>query len=260
VRASQDEFNRGNIVCLIQKRCRPSKRSERTQRSHCVMASRRRPLVIAVYNSKGGVGKSTLTVHLAVAAQQAGESVAIIDTDPQESSMTWGRARLEAGRATPAVVAVSSAQLDAVLEAAAEDNISLVVIDTPPHAGPGSVAACDRADLIVLPVRPSMFDLAAVGKAVRVVQASKKPAVFVFNGCPARSPAEVNEAAEALAVFGYPVAPVRVVDRRAFARALASGRAVTEFEINGRAAGEIRELWHHIEEALKHGKQDRRAG
>lgn len=224
------------------------------------MTSRRRPLVIAVYNSKGGVGKSTLTVHLAVAAEQAGETVAIVDTDPQESSMTWGRARSEAGRLTPAAVAVSSAQLDAVLEAAFEDHISLVVIDTPPHAAPGSVAACDRADLVVLPIRPSMFDLAAVGKAVRVVQASKKPAIFVLNGCPARSPSEVKEAAEALAVFGFPVAPVHIVDRRAFARALASGRAVTEFEINGRAAGEIRELWHYIEEVLEHGKQDRRVG
>jgi hypothetical protein len=74
------------------------------------MASRRRPRVLAIYNSKGGVGETTLAVHLAVAAEQAGERLAIADTDEQRSAATWGRAHVGAFVATPTVVAARPAQ------------------------------------------------------------------------------------------------------------------------------------------------------
>ncbi len=223
------------------------------------MASIRRPRVLAIYNSKGGVGKTTLAVHLAVAAEQAGERVAIADTDEQGSAATWGRARTGSGTATPMVVSVRPAQLNALLDAAATDDISLLIVDTAPHAAPGSATAIEHADLVIVPTRPSAFDLAAVGKAVAVVRAAGKPAMFVLNGCPPRATAEIQEAREALEGYEFPVAAMELVDRRAFARAVATGRAVTEFEARGRAAGEIQALWAHIKEILN-GKQARRAG
>lgn len=211
------------------------------------MTSIRRPLVLAVYNSKGGVGKTTLAVHLAVAAMQAGETVAIADTDEQGSAATWGRARSSGGgTAPPPVVAVRPAQLDSVIEAAATDAISLLIVDTAPHAAPGSATTIERADLVIVPTRPSAFDLAAIGKAVAVVRAARKPAMFVLNGCPSRAVAEIQEAREALEGSGFPVASAILVDRRAYARAVATGRAVTEFEARGRAAGEIQALWSEI--------------
>lgn len=223
------------------------------------MASLRRPRVLAVYNSKGGVGKTTLAVHLAVAAAQAGEAVAIADTDEQGSAATWGRARAASGATTPAVVAARPAQLDALLQAAATDGISLLLVDTAPHAAPGSATTIERADLVIIPTRPSAFDLAAIGKAVAVVRAAKKPAMFVLNGCPSRAAAEIQEAREALESFAFPVASTFLVDRRAYARAVATGRAVTEFEARGRAAAEIQSLWTEIKGA-SYGKQTRRAG
>jgi chromosome partitioning protein len=101
----------------------------------------------------------------------------------------------------------------------------------------------------VIPCRPTALDLAAVGSAVEIVAAAKKPGVFVLSACPPRAP-EIEEARNVLGEYSLPVAPISVTDRRAFARAVASGRAVTEFDGNGKAAEEIRLLWHWLKEQL----------
>ena len=85
---------------------------------------------------------------------------------------------------------------------------------------------------------------------VAIVQAANKPAVFVLSACPTRSP-ETAEAGDVLASYGFPVAPVIIHERRAFSRAVASGRAVTEFEPAGKAAAEIDALWKWIKGELK---------
>ena len=101
------------------------------------------------------------------------------------------------------------------------------------------------ADLVVIPVRPSAFDIAAAGNAVQITRAAGAKAVFVLSACPFRSP-EIAETRELLASYGLPIAPMEITERRAFARAVASGRAVTEFESNGKAAEEIRALWEWL--------------
>jgi hypothetical protein len=75
--------------------------------------------------------------------------------------------------------------------------------------------------------------------------------VFVLSACPFRAP-EIAETRTVLEGFGLPIAPVAITDRRAFARAVATGRAVTEFESEGKAAEEIRELWHWLKRELTH--------
>ena len=105
------------------------------------------------------------------------------------------------------------------------------------------------ADLVVIPVRPSAFDIAVAGNAVQIAQAVGVKTVFVLSACPFRSP-EIAETRELLAGYGLPIAPVEITERRAFARAVASGRAVTEFENNGKAAEEIRALWLWLKEQM----------
>ena len=83
-----------------------------------------------------------------------------------------------------------------------------------------------------------------------IINAAKKPAVFVLSACPTRS-AETAEAADVLASFGLTVCPVIIHERRAFSRAVATGRAVAEFEPSGKAAAEIAELWKWIKGELK---------
>ncbi|KXK48044.1 MAG: hypothetical protein UZ10_BCD003000008, partial [Bacteroidetes bacterium OLB10] len=75
-------------------------------------------------------------------------------------------------------------------------------------------------------------------------------AVFVLSACPFRSP-EIAETRTVLAEYGLPVAPTEIIDRRAFARAVATGRSVTEFESDGKAAIEIRAFWMWLREELK---------
>ena len=202
---------------------------------------------LAFLSQKGCSGKTTLAVHAAVAAHEDGERVVIVDTDIQRSATTWSEAR-EA--VAPQVAPVAAAELDAVMTAARHDAMTLCIIDTAPHAAPDAARVVRAADLVVIPCRPTAFDLAAAGSAVEIVKAAKVRAVFVLSACPFRSP-EIAETRAVLAGYGLPVAPVEITDRRAFARAVATGRAVTEFEDHGKAAEEIRALWKWLKEQMQ---------
>ncbi|MCK0199074.1 hypothetical protein MWN34_19420, partial [Ancylobacter sp. 6x-1] len=164
-----------------------------------------------------------------------------------ESATAWAGSR-EA--ATPIVATAQAGVLDAALTAAKQDGISLVVVDAPPHAAPAASQIARRADLVLIPVRPSAFDLAAVPAAFEIIQAAKVKGAFVLSACPFRAP-EIEETRIALKDYGLPILPGEITDRRAFARAVTTGRAVTEFEADGKAADEIRALWDWIKNTLE---------
>jgi chromosome partitioning protein len=201
---------------------------------------------IAFLSQKGGSGKTTLAVHSAVAAHEAGERVVVIDTDPQKSATVWGETR---SQDAPIVATAAAVELLRVLDVAKEERMTLAIVDTAPHAAPDATRIVRAVDLVVIPCRPTAFDIAAAGSAVDIVKAAGVPAVFVLSACPFRSP-EIAETRAILAEYGLPIAPVEIIDRRAFARAVASGRAVTEFESEGKAAGEIRILWNWLKEQM----------
>ncbi|MBE7526100.1 AAA family ATPase [candidate division WWE3 bacterium] len=202
---------------------------------------------IAFLAQKGGSGKTTLAVHTAVAAAEAGETVVVIDTDPQKSATVWSNARAQE---TPVVATAAVTDLGRVIEAANQEQMTLAIVDTAPHAAPAATHIVRAVDLVVIPVRPTAFDVAAVGSAVDIVKAAGVRAVFVLSACPFRSP-EIAETRTVLAEYGLPVAPTEIIDRRAFARAVATGRSVTEFESDGKAAIEIRAFWMWLREELK---------
>lgn len=202
---------------------------------------------IAFLAQKGGSGKTTLAVHTAVAAAEAGETVVVIDTDPQKSATVWSNARAQE---TPVVATAAVTDLGRVIEAANQEQMTLAIVDTAPHAAPAATHIVRAVDLVVIPVRPTAFDVAAVGSAVDIVKAAGVRAVFVLSACPFRSP-EIAETRIVLAEYGLPVAPTEIIDRRAFARAVATGRSVTEFESDGKAAIEIRAFWMWLREELK---------
>lgn len=201
---------------------------------------------LAFLSQKGGSGKTTLAVHTAVAAHEAGARVVVIDTDPQQSATVWSDARQGE---SPVVATAGTAELGRVLNAAQGDGMTLAIVDTAPHAAPDAARIAQAVDLIVIPVRPAAFDLAAAENMVAIVKAAGVQAIFVLSACPFRAP-EIGETRGVLNNYGLPVAPVVITDRRAFARAVASGRAVTEFESEGKAAGEIRDLWVWLAQQL----------
>jgi chromosome partitioning protein len=202
---------------------------------------------IAFLSQKGGSGKTTLVVHVAVAAHEAGERVVVIDTDPQKSATVWGETR---NQDAPIVATAAAVELTHVLNAAKQELMTLAIVDTAPHAAPDATRIVRAVDLVVIPCRPTAFDIAAVGSAVDIVKAAGVHSVFVLSACPFRSP-EIAETRVVLAEYGLPIAPIEITDRRAFARAVATGRAVTEFESDGKAAGEIRILWNWLKEQMQ---------
>lgn len=199
---------------------------------------------LALMAQKGGAGKTTLAVHLAQAARR--ERVAVLDLDPQRSAVAWSTVR-GVDRAPP-VVPCTVAELPTALRAATSDGHGLVILDTPPHATAAARAIAGAADAVLIPCRPDALDIAAAEASVRAVDGHGR-AAFVLSACPYRAP-EIDEAREALATFGLPVAPVVVHLRRPLARALKHGQAVAEFEPRGKAAAEIAELWAWTREEL----------
>jgi chromosome partitioning protein len=205
--------------------------------------------VVALLSQKGGSGKSTLAVHLAVVAMASARRVVIVDLDPQRSAARWWHRRRSG---TPELVETTPANLRTVLDAARADGVDLCVVDTRPSAGADTAAAAALADVVLIPTRPAVFDLEAIGPTIDIVVQARKPTtLIVLNAVPAaRGVGEASvtvDARRALASYRVPVATVTIGLRAALAHALVDGRAVNEFDPDGKAAWEIIRLWQLAE-------------
>ena len=195
---------------------------------------------IAIISQKGGAGKTTLALHLAAAAHDAGRVALVIDTDPQATASQWAAWREDA---PPEVIDSPPPRLSAKIEQARGQGANFIVIDTPPHADSAARAAVELADLVLIPCRPSAFDLAAIQTTAKLVQLLRKPAFVVFTAGSPNAPRMYQEAGELVEGFGTPACPIQIVDRAAFRHASAEGRTVMEFEPNGKAADDIRHIY-----------------
>lgn len=198
--------------------------------------------VVVLASQKGGVGKTTLAGHLGVMASAAGYGpVVLIDTDPQGSLSQWWNERKNE---EPLFVATAIENLPEALVALKSEGIKLVIIDTPPAVSSTISAVIQQADLVIIPSRPSPHDLRALGSTVDIVEAAKKPMIFVVNGATPRARI-TGEAAVALSQHGK-VAPVTVYQRVDFASSMIDGRTVQEIDSGSRSAQEIKELWEYV--------------
>ena len=197
---------------------------------------------LGIVKRKGGVGATTLAVHLAVESERRGAAACIVDLDPQRSATVWADARHQL---TPPVAGVDVGQLGAVLDAAREDGVALAILDSPPALDRVTASIARSADLLLIPVQPSALDIAATAPAVELARAVSVPAVLVLSRCPSRS-RDVDEARAALAAYELPIYPGVVTDRTAFRRSIAAGQAVSESEPHGKASAEIEELMNYL--------------
>jgi chromosome partitioning protein len=203
---------------------------------------------ICLLAQKGGTGKTTLCLHLAVLANELGLDAVIVDIDPQGSSTAWRRRRqLE----RPRVERCPADGLEERLGELEAQGSDLVLLDTAPHSSHDAATAVTLADFVLIASRPAILDLEAIGESVKIVKRREARGAVVLNACPPPhifgETAIVREAREAVAVYGLPVSPVSVSQRAAFSHALIDGHAVTEYESKGKAAAEIRSLWNWIE-------------
>ena len=199
---------------------------------------------LGIIAQKGGAGKTTLSIHLAVRACLEGLKVLLVDTDPQASATAWWRRRREEA---PALIQSRGELLGELLKTAEEQHYHLAVIDTAPHSSGEADATARLSDLVYIPTRPAILDLDAIGVSTELVTGTGTAARIVLNSCPPPSRYGeahiVSEARQALETYGIPVSEVALSQRAAYSHALIGGRAVSEFERHGKAAQEIDSLW-----------------
>lgn len=202
--------------------------------------------VVALVAQKGGSGKTTLCVNLAVAGEGEGARCLILDMDPQASAEAWYQDR---DALTPRLARVEAGELARAIEAARGQGFSHVLIDTPGRDEPAVAAAIRAADFCLVPCRPTAADMKATPATMATIRRLLKPAAFVLTQTPPRG-FRIREAEVGLAVLG-PVAPAALVARSAFQDAHAAGLGITEFEPEGKGALEILDLWRWVDRKLE---------
>lgn len=203
--------------------------------------------VLAIVNQKGGPGKTTLAVHLSVAAAATGLTTALIDLDPQASATKWADKRQ---KDSPVVISAHSTRLPQVLETAEKNGVELCILDTAPTIEKPAKDACKAADMAIIPCKPEIFDLEAMGSTVEIAHAANVRACVVFNAVRPRS-STLIQAKKAIQIYNVPSAPCIIGDRVAFSHALIDGRTAQEYEPTGKASREIQALYRYIAKEME---------
>ena len=198
--------------------------------------------VLTVAQQKGGSGKTTLAVHLAVQFLRAGRSVAVLDTDPQGSLGRWFMARLERTDGAPELEFSTSSAWGVGYEAGKLRRAhDVVLIDTPPKADSDLRPALREADLTLVPVAASALDLWATESVLDLVDRAGRPALTVLNR--ARPGTRVHaETLERMAELPAPMADAALHNRVVYAETMGQGLAVAEAARSGPATAEIAAL------------------
>ncbi len=218
----------------------PKNRKKSTPRRKLTMPSFDRLRIITIVSNKGGVGKTTLSVNLAVAAEMTGLKTAILDLDPQSSSELWKDVR---GKANPTVHGVKWGRLKEAINAAEADGYDLIIIDTPPKIEEAITPAAKAADFCLIPVVPSAPDLQAIGATMALFDRINKQAAVVLNSCPTSDGLKSGARAVVEDAYEFPLCPIEIGRRIDFVHAHAEGKGVVEFAPRGKAAHEVVDLF-----------------
>jgi chromosome partitioning protein len=198
---------------------------------------------IALVAQKGGTGKTTIAVSLAVEAAGRGLSVVVIDLDPQASACRWSDRR---GEDAPAVIDAQPSRLPQALAKAAQAGVDLAIVDTPARVEQAAAEAAKAADLVLIPCKPSIWDLETLQTTMELVGPRVRRApLVVMNAVPGQGTRAI-QAAEAIRGMGLELCPSSLGQRVAFEYAAQLGRSAAEYEPDGKAASEIRGIYLSI--------------
>ena len=206
--------------------------------------------VIVFASRKGGSGKSTLTAQIAAQATRSSRSCLLIDADPQGSLTLWHGLR---GTGEPALKSGLRGVTE-ILKAAKRDY-DWAFIDTPPTMSAIVTDAIKAATLVVIPTRPTVFDLTAVRETIELCRSARKPYAVVVNAAPVKRDEQespiVTQAREGLAKLRVPVWGGQITQRTNFSLSIAAGEGAREFDPNSPATAEVARLWAAITKSVQ---------
>lgn len=211
---------------------------------------------VVFMSQKGGVGKTTLSIHSVVEATRNKLRALLVDLDPQANSAKWGDLRDES---RPAVVSAHAERLEQVLTAAQKQAVDLAVIDTPATSETSSLSILRASDLVLVPCRPSTLDMHSIRTTIELARAvNKEPWVILTM---TRSIGSSTDDAQAAieAAYKAQVCPIRITNLVDYQNAVAAGKSAMEYNPFGKASEEIRELYLWIGQHLDLSPPVRRA-
>jgi chromosome partitioning protein len=212
--------------------------------------------VLAVVGQKGGVGKSTVAINLAVVAEEAGEKALLIDLDPQGSALLWAELR---ATNKPSVVAAQPERLAGIIKAAEEFAVTLVVVDAPSRLDSIALGAIRAADVVITPAMPDLINLAPLRDTAALIEQAEKldATIAVVNN--ADNSKRVDEARAELRKLGLAIAPTVLLHSPQFATAYGRGKGVVELG-DGKAGVQVRALWSDLEKFARRVSAPKRNG
>ena len=209
-------------------------------------------MIIALLNQKGGVGKTTLATHLAGELAARGRTTVVVDADPQGSALDWAQRRHQNG--FPRLFSVVGLARETLHVEAPElaRGFDYVIIDGPPRVTALTRSALLAADVVLIPVQPSPYDIWASAEAVALITEARffRPALrtaFVINRRVVGTGIG-REVRPALTDQPFPTLNAEVHQRIAFADSVAAGSLVREHAFRSAAAREIAVLANEVTE------------